>query len=325
MKKLLGILATLGLTTATVGTTIACGNNKTEEPDKISSGDLGDEKVISVRNVVVDRNVSKQELIAQGADNSKITSQGIVDGINYANNTALTVDDIEIEFNNEAKTMAIITAKSDSKFSGTVNMYLNFDVDIQNIIKKTDIGNIYISKEVWDDKTTITLATLLAEFIGDRNPILEGLADQMFKLSMSSLWTPGLIEIGEDVITFNFDKLDDATCFIKGIVSVKFIYNDDNRLTIKEAVTQTDLGKIANNQKETILKRVYELNKSNMKQITEADFIKYTIVAKEEGEPKNDYIQFLAGTSLFKGHDDTAAQLIGLELEDIHLPITYTV
>ncbi|AXK51135.1 lipoprotein [Spiroplasma alleghenense] len=324
MKKLLGLLGAVGLTVSTASAVVACGQTKDEEDNKIDSGDLGDEKVISVKNVVVNRNVSRKDLLGEGADNSKITNAGIVEGLNYANNTSLEETDVEIEFQNTEKTMATITATEGSKFTGTVNIYINFDVNIENIILNTKIGDVYISNDVWADKSSpIVLATLLMEFIGDKNPILEIIADQILKFSTNSMLVPESMIVEEELITLNFNLLDDPKCFIKGKITISFNQKDDTRLTIKQAVTNTDLGKIADNQTKTILKRLYELNKSNMKDISEEVFIKNTIVDQDDdGEY---FIQFVAGTSIFKGHDDMAAFLAEIDSKDIQLPITFTV
>ncbi|AHI53866.1 hypothetical protein SSABA_v1c04590 [Spiroplasma sabaudiense Ar-1343] len=329
MKKLLAILGVLGISTSSVGAVVACENKKEKEDDKITSGDLSDPKVVSVTNIVVDRGFSKEELMNQDLvhDNKKVTEQAVVDGLNLSNNTAIALSDVEITFLNSDKILATVTAVEGSKFTGTVDVQLNKDVNIDDIIKVTNIGNVYIDKKVWNPEDVgqlIVNATMLMEFIGTKNPVLEQLADQIFKLTIAIFSGKNPIIISQDTITLDFSVVDEGV-FLTSKVTINFKYNDDTRLTIKEAIKTTDLGQISNNEKDTILKKVYALNKENMPNISESVFIENAILNKDAEKPGTATIEFVAGTALFKGHDATALALLGMELEDIQVEVQFAV
>lgn len=310
---------------------VACESTpKTKTDNRIKEGNIGetdgdDESVIKVRNVLADRHWSKTEMVTSGSlgltkNSEKVTDQDVIDGINYMNNTALTINDVEVERDNE-NNMAVVKAKEGSKFYGQNEFYFNKGVKFEDLIQASNLGDIYMPASLPFPPVkeglrlnVLPQLTLLMEFVGDRNRPLELVVDVIALLSQRSALAPN-----------KFVKIEIDTAWVKlpdnkimtGEVNFTYKKHDEVRPKIADLITNTDLGKISGTSDEEIIKAVYKANIKNLKKYGEEEMLDALEVFHEKDKNGNErnFIQFKAGNNNFLGHDTASFSVINGSLE----------
>ncbi|AHI53865.1 hypothetical protein SSABA_v1c04580 [Spiroplasma sabaudiense Ar-1343] len=344
MKKLLAILGSASIIATSGISAVACETTVDDKDDRIKEGALDD--VCKITNIIANRHYSTSEQVSAGVaaglkpnpkllGNENVTELDVIAGINQMNGTAIKESDVTIEFKDKDKKLATVTANEGSKFTGEANFQVNKDAKFEDLIKNKDLGTIFIPESMPFPpepnssgvvKKLVPQLTILMEFIGDRNRELEYITDAISLLSFKETIgnTKQVIEETRAVVTLPKNQI------ITGGVEFSYKTKTDNRPGIKELVKVTDLGELANDDSETIIKAVYAKNKTTLKSYKEEeilDAINVTIEAKKS------FIEFKAGNNKFLGHDPASFSVINGALEegekfkreDYQLDITYTV
>ncbi|AUB31604.1 lipoprotein [Spiroplasma floricola] len=325
---------------------------------KIKALDLSDNNQALVRNILVgemDENgvINKTISASDVVKNKKVTKNSIRTSFAIMNGVFLNEEDIEIgdiNYNNDTVT---IKSKNQNILKGTeeVILTLNKNVSSNDILKVTEIGNIYLPGSLYDNRRNyfdgtykdeqgnnvaegniLVALPILFQNLGDRNKLFSYLATD---LVLSAMAIAGVSSSKiEENMSMNFFKLNLSwggeqnslvsnniiTATDSQTVNIKFNLQKEDRLILGEhrpSSKDFTVSKKAYASKDikTIISEIYDQADSAFKnQVSKEMFIKFSTInfASENETPT---IELLPGGDYVYAFDPMAFQLVSYQLD----------
>ncbi|QEH61371.1 hypothetical protein SCHIN_v1c01730 [Spiroplasma chinense] len=281
-----------------------------------------------------------------------ISKKTIIDSIGRMNGTFLSEKDVEVSDVQEINGSLQVTVKSlnqDLLKGESVSFVINQDIKSETLFRNTDLGTIFLPKQIWDKKeeyfdgtnenigsNTLVSYIYLFQNLGDRNPLFKYLAADIAEMGTAFAIVAGATKEVENnlfmdgaKINLSWNNDENSNALLSGLisndakdVSLQFKLAEENRMVFKnywkeDSIKVSETAYKSKN-KETISKEIYNQLNDEFKNAVSFDiFMRYTVLHFSETKPT---IEMLPAGDYIYGLNASALLLLGSAITDEYKP-----